>query len=128
MPIREAQLNDLSALIDLENKCFDTDKRQSQISIKRSIKSEFQDIFVLEELGHIIESMTLYLTPSLKPCLTGLKVREATSKRKPKKTPEANASGVLFKGGTQPQSERQLWHCFSLKRCWTLKIHHQLRL
>lgn len=64
MPIREAQLNDLSALIDLENKCFDTDKRQSQISIKRSIKSEFQDIFVLEELGHIIESMTLYLTPS----------------------------------------------------------------
>lgn len=60
MPIREAQLNDLSALIDLENKCFDADKRQSQISIKRSIKSEFQDIFVLEELGHIIGSMTLY--------------------------------------------------------------------
>jgi glutathione synthase/RimK-type ligase-like ATP-grasp enzyme/ribosomal protein S18 acetylase RimI-like enzyme len=60
MPIREAQLNDLSALIDLENKCFDADKRQSQTSIKRSIKSEFQDIFVLEELGHIIGSMTLY--------------------------------------------------------------------
>lgn len=60
MPIREAQLNDLSALIDLENKCFDADKRQSQNSIKRSIKSEFQDIFVLEELGHIIGSMTLY--------------------------------------------------------------------
>ncbi len=60
MPIREAQLNDLSALIDLENKCFDADKRQSQTSIKRSIKSEFQDIFVLEELSHIIGSMTLY--------------------------------------------------------------------
>ena len=60
MLIREANLEDLNDLYALEIKCFDPDKRQPKSSIKRSLESEFQKVFVIEELDTIMGAMTLY--------------------------------------------------------------------
>lgn len=61
MPIRVASTDDVQSLWDLEKACFDTEKQQSLGSIRRSVKSESQAVYVLEELGRVSGSMTLYL-------------------------------------------------------------------
>lgn len=61
MLIREANIEDLNPLYELEIRSFDVDKREPKSSLKRSLESASQSVFVIEELGTIIGAMTLYL-------------------------------------------------------------------
>ena len=61
MPIRLANLDDLDALCELENACFDTAQRQPRRALKRSLTSAFQRVYFLEEINQLMGAITLFV-------------------------------------------------------------------
>jgi ribosomal protein S18 acetylase RimI-like enzyme len=58
-----ADLEDLEALLDLEKACFAPERRESPASVRRSILSTHQELWVLRQGDTLVASMTLRIFP-----------------------------------------------------------------
>lgn len=58
--IRRAGPDDLQALMDLEEACYDPERRQSRASIRRSLHSPMQSVWVIEDDAGIAADLILW--------------------------------------------------------------------